>query len=565
MDSRKKQRLFSGANAIVIVFMSIALAIIVNILVSQQTITYDLTDNKIYTLSDASKNAVQNMEAPVHVKAYISPDLPMPFHTLGQSLDDLLGDYANASNGKFDYEIIYPDSRDKQAVEKARKLGIEKVAIGQRSDDEVSLRAVYKGVVFKMGDRVEVIKDLRSSGNPELDNFEYEFTKALLNLNSVEPKKIAFLAGFGGPTLDPRFLSQIQPMFQQIYGKLLEVSVIDLSNALADENLNIDESIDAVVILNIDETVNSKALFLLDQYIQSGGSVGWYQSASGIDVTKAKEIMEKMGGRGQIPDVRKKIDTGLNAFFEQMGLKLNSDMILDRKKALAMGYVNTDQGPANVSHPASFLLEDLDRTLPFVALAPALVLPAPSSITVTEGARKRKDLKIFEIAKTDSTSIARQETPGSLNYKEFVKIQPNEIPGPFVVAAAISGNIPTYYRDAALPEGVDESKLAENSQSGRVLIVGSGDFFVPNPQIGFNNQLSGLGGQFLLSSIEWLAQNTALSEIRGKKVPRIVGEVPKEAQRKIQFANIIAVPSMFALIGIFVVNFRRRRRENFEL
>ncbi len=562
MDNRKKQRIFAGANAIVFVILAFAIAIVVNVLVSQQTITYDLTDNKIYTLSEASAKAVGALTEPVVVKAYISPEMPIPLHMMRQNLDDLLSDYVNASNGKLSYQIISPDARDKEAEEDARGYGIEKVAIGQQSEDEVSLRAVYKGVAFVMGDKTEVIKDLRTTGRPELDNFEYEFTKALLNLQSAEGQKVAFVSGFGGPASNPAFVPTIQPMFEQIYGKLIQIAAIDLSK----EDAKIDPTLDAIVILNIDKVVSPKALFLLDQYIQGGGSVGWYQSASGPDIEMAKRLMQRMGGKGPVPDVRKKIDTGLNSFFEQMGLRLNTDVVLDRQRALAMGYVNTDKGPARVSHPASFLLEELDRSLPFVAVTPALVLPAPSSITIVEGARTRKNLDVFEVAKTEETSVARPEPPQTLNYKRFMEIRPEEKPGPFIVAAAIAGNIPSYYRDNALPEGVDESLLVQKStQTGRVLIVGSGDFFVPNPQIGFDNQLSGLGGQFLLSSIEWLAQNTALSEIRGKKVPRIVGEVPKDAQRKIQFANIVAVPSLFGLLGVMIVNFRRRRRENFEL
>lgn len=561
MDARQKQRFFAGTYAIVFVVIAVALGVGLNVLMSQQSITYDLTDNKIYTLSSASKNAVAKLPEPVLIKAYISPDMPVPLHTMRQKVEDLLNDYVNASDGKLSYEIISPHPRDKEAERKARKYGIEKVAIGQQSENEVSLRAVFKSVAFVMGDRTEVIKELRSSGRPEFDNFEYEFTKAILNLQNDEGQKVGFLSGFGGPASNREFIPTLEPMFADIYGGLIEISAVDLSKP----SPTIDPSIDALVILNVEESVSPKALFVIDQYIQGGGSVGWYQSATGRDLEMVKQIMQKSGGRGPIPDVRKPLDTRLNAFFEKMGLRLNSDIVLDRQRALAMGFVKTEKGPARVSHPASFLLENLDRSLPFVAVAPALVLPASSSISVVESVRARKNLKIFEVAKTEATAVARPTPPQTLNYEKFVQIQPDENPGPVLVAAAISGNIASYYRDSALPEGIDENLLVKNSQKGRVLIVGSGDFFQANPQVGFNNQLAGLGGQFLLSSIEWLAQKTALSEIRGKKVPRIIGEVPKEVQRKIQFANIVAVPALFALIGIIIVNYRRRRRDNFKL
>ncbi len=560
-EKGKQQRFLAGISRITIVIITIVVVVLLNLFLSQKTITYDLTDNKMYTLSPASVAAVESLKEAVEIKAFISPNMPVPLHIVRQNVEDLLSDYVASSNGKLSYQIISPEGKDEAVEKEAKKYGIEKVAIGQRSENEVSLRAVYKGIAFVMGDKQEVIGDLRMTGNNAFDNFEYEFTKALLNLQNENSKKVAFLSGYGGAVADQNFVPIIEPMFKDIYGNLFEVSAIDLSA----DDAKLDQEIDALVILNIEKSVGPKALFLIDQYIQGGGSVAWFQSATIQDNEMAMKIRAQMGNKGPLPDVRKKLDTGLNDFFAEMGLKLNSDVVLDRERALATGYIMTDKGPAQVSHPASFLLEDLDRTLPFIASIPTLVLPAPSSITISERIRKRKGVKISEIAKSEKSSIRRSEPPQTLNYQNFLDIGVSEQPGPFVVAAALRGNIPSYYRDNALPEGVDENKLVKNTKKGRLLIVGSGDFFLANNQVGFDAQLAGVGGQFLFSTIEWLAQNTALSEIRGKKSPKIIGAVPKEDQRKIQFANIVAVPSLFAFFGVMIMSFRRRRKEKFEL
>jgi len=165
MSDNTRRRVITGSNAVAVIVLSIAIAFVLNIIASQYPMPLDLTENQIYTLSEASEKAVSTLEEPVVVKAFISPDLPPPLHDLSQNISALLPDYAAASGGKLTYQIISPASDDEEAEEAARGYGIEKVGIGSESEDEVSLRAVYKGIAFIQGDEIEVIKDLRTSGS----------------------------------------------------------------------------------------------------------------------------------------------------------------------------------------------------------------------------------------------------------------------------------------------------------------------------------------------------------------------------------------------------------------
>ena len=62
------------------------------------------------------------------------------------------------------------------------------------------------------------------------------------------------------------------------------------------------------------------------------------------------------------------------------------------------------------------------------------------------------------------------------------------------------------------------------AKPARLLVIASGDFIQPDPMIGYNENLAGLSQQLLFNAIEWLAQDNALSEIRGKSMPRLIGE-----------------------------------------
>lgn len=552
----EKKRVITGSNAVAVVVISIIVAVLINVVVSGIPMPIDLTENQIYTLSQASRDAVKNLPEPVEVKVFLSPDLPPPLNNLSQQMSDLLADYQSASGGKLTYQIIQPSNDDKDAEAAASGLGIEKVGLGSQSEDEVSLRAVYKGVAFVMGEKIERIPDLRATGNPEFDNFEYEFTKKLMNLTNTKPRKLAFASGFGGPAGSEQFLDAIKPAFDQLYGNLIDLSMVDLSAPDA----AVPEDVDALVIINFEQPASDRAKFAIDQFIQRGGSVGWYQSASGPDRQLMQQFMQQMGPNSQMPDIRQPLNHGLGELFKSYGLELNSDLILDRKNALTFGMIMTKNGLAQVSHPATFLMSDVDRSLPFTRDIYTIAMPAPSSIVVTPSARDNKDIHVYDIIKTEESAVRRPTPPETLNYQSLVEPTPDETPGPFVIAAALQGRIPSWYSNNPLPDGVKEDQLVKEQAEARILVVGNADFLQPNPQVGYSAQLTGLGGQFFISSIEWLVQDNALTNIRGKSVPRLIGEVAKDKQREIQIINILFVPLFFGTLGWTILAYRRRRK-----
>ncbi len=553
----KKRKLISGANAVVVIIATIGIAIALNAISSQVFARADMTANNIYTLSDASKKAVHDLSEPVHVKAFISPDLPAPLQNLSQAVADTLDEYAAASGGKLTYEIISP-SDDAKIEDDAKSVGCKKVAVGQHSKDEVSVRAVYKCVAFTQGDNLEVVKNLKASPNGSLAAFEYDFTKALLNLEKPDPRKVGFVAGFGGPASSPQFVGQVQQVFSQMYGKLIQATTVDLSG----DKPTIPDDVHALVILNPEQKFSDEAIFAVDQFIQRGGSVGWYQSATGVNRRLQQQMMRQMPGR-RPPDIRTKLDPGLSKVFKAYGLDLRQDMVLDPDKGVTSLAV-TQQGLAQLTEPATFLMQDIDQTLPFTRNMTALAIPAPATIQVQSWTKENDDIKVHKIVQTDDTALRRPNPPTSFDYETLSKRDPSEEQGKWTVAAAVEGDVPSYYDKNPLPKGHKESELAKQAAPARVLVVGSGDFFQPMRSVGYNEKLASLGGQFLVSSIEWLVQDTALTQIRSKSMPRLLGDVPTETKHALQFVNIAAVPACFALIGVFMMMRRRRRKESLE-
>ena len=270
-------RLGGGLNAAVIIVAVVLAAVLINATFSQIHWRADLTSEKIYTLSPATHQILADLDDPVEVRAFFSPNLPPPYHNLERQVEELLAEYRAASNSKLDYRIIIAADDDEEATESARGYGIDKSTIGQQTATELSYRKVFKGVAFVQGDRAESVGDLRVSGRPELDNFEYEFSRALLNLTRPEPRRVGLVTGAGGPAHDGRVVDSVQSVFTEALGGLLAVEPINIR-----ENPIIPEEYSALIFWNITEDLGDEALQALEAFVARGGNLGWFQSGGVI-------------------------------------------------------------------------------------------------------------------------------------------------------------------------------------------------------------------------------------------------------------------------------------------
>ena len=94
---------------------------------------FDLTANRIYSLSDASKQAVSTLSEPLNIKVFFSKNLPAPHNNTERYLRDLLTEYAAQAGRYFNFTFYNvsqeTDMGDKanQNREMARDYGISPV------------------------------------------------------------------------------------------------------------------------------------------------------------------------------------------------------------------------------------------------------------------------------------------------------------------------------------------------------------------------------------------------------------------------------------------------------
>src|SRR3954471_8776008 len=124
-DNKKRA---SASNAVLYALFIFGAIVAVNVLSTRVFGRIDLTENKIYTLSQSSKDLVKKLPDYMTVKAFMSPDLPPELKTNSRYVRDLIDEYKSSSNGKFKWEAIDP-GQDKKLEEEATRCKVQKLQV----------------------------------------------------------------------------------------------------------------------------------------------------------------------------------------------------------------------------------------------------------------------------------------------------------------------------------------------------------------------------------------------------------------------------------------------------
>ena len=81
----------------------------------------DLTSNKVYSLSKASKEVVSTLSEPLTVKVFFNSNLPAPYNNIERYLHDLLEEYSIAGSRYFNYQFYSVSGEDNEDSNKIRQ------------------------------------------------------------------------------------------------------------------------------------------------------------------------------------------------------------------------------------------------------------------------------------------------------------------------------------------------------------------------------------------------------------------------------------------------------------
>lgn len=150
----------------------IVFIVLINIVGQRAFVRFDLTEPKSYSISKASANIVKNLEEPLSIRVFFDKNLPSPYNSIAQYVEDFLEEYKNAANKNF--TVNYMDISKEENIELANNFGLRQVQIQEVKNNEVGFKQAYMGLAISYGSSVELIDPISTS-----DGFEYKLTSTI--------------------------------------------------------------------------------------------------------------------------------------------------------------------------------------------------------------------------------------------------------------------------------------------------------------------------------------------------------------------------------------------------
>ncbi len=244
--------------AVAAIVLGVILFLSVNILASAwlRSARIDLTENRLYSLSEGTKEVLSTIDEPITVRFFLSGRIPEQnpvYANFSKRVRDLLENFASLSDGKLKLEIFDPEAYSPEE-DKALALGLHGVAMG------VSGEQGYFGLAaVNSSDEKKVIPYFDPSREPLL---EYDLTKLVFSLTHPKKPVVGLLSSIPMGA-DPMRSFRPWAIFEQIK-QFFEL------RSLRGSDVGIDEDVDILFIAH-PQNLNEKQLYDVDQFILRGG------------------------------------------------------------------------------------------------------------------------------------------------------------------------------------------------------------------------------------------------------------------------------------------------------
>ena len=260
-----KLRNRAGSNKVISFVGIVALLVVllnINFLAGSIPLRYDITQDKLYTLSEGTVNVLGSLKEPITIRYYntYNSETPIPLRLYAKRVEDLLAEYVRNSRGKIVLEHYNP-LPDSDAEVSALMDGI----VGHPLRSGTS---IYLGLTVSTLHHNSTIKFLSPAKEQTL---EYDITHSIYNVSYPDKPTVGLISSI--PVMGS-FQGYIPSANKE---KVPWIFIQELQKNFNVKELNyeterIDENIDVLLIVH-PKNLSSKTEFAVDQYLLNGGKV----------------------------------------------------------------------------------------------------------------------------------------------------------------------------------------------------------------------------------------------------------------------------------------------------
>ncbi len=545
------------------------LALILVLIISINLITnsfynrFDLTQDKRFTLSQATTNLILETPAPVVIDVLLEGDFPSEFKKLQSEVKQLLEEF-NALNSNLQYIFSNPleeEALRNETINQLQQFGLTPMEVSVQESGKTEIETIVPWAILSFQDRsvkIPLVKNTIGATSEErvnnsIQQLEYVFADGLTKLLHPKKYKIAVLKG-NGQLPDAKIADFIRTLQDYYF-----VGAFTLDSVSRDPKKTLKglQKFDMIINAKPTQAFSEKEKYVLDQFIMNGGKSLWLLESTAI------EIDSLMNPEGSSVALLRDLRLG-DALFSY-GLRINPVLVNDLYSAplvLASGEGNDTQFT-----PYPWFYESLTKSNsnhPIVKNIESVKFEFSNQIdTLKNGIKKT-------ILLTSSEKSKLEGVPKEIRL-DIIRKKPDinsYIEGPQHLAVLLEGNFKSTYKDRIKPVKNDSHK--DNSTTTKMIVVADGDVIKNRIrkgqplELGFDPYLNLKYGnkEFLLNSVNYLLDDSGLIEVRSKEIKVPFLNIEKVVAEKTFWQTInLLVPLL--LLGAFGFTFSLLRKRKY--
>ncbi len=558
--------MFSGALVLLLVA-----AVMVNVVMAGvRTGRFDLTEGKIYTVSEAATTVLKGLKDNVQVNYYVTPEDKMPaaLKSLQQDVTDKLEEFHIASNRRLRYKVYPMDPTEhKELAETLQKKGIGPFQLTTVARDEVSAKLVYSAMMISYLDKKdEVIPQVRREN---FDNLEYELISRVYRLTLPEKPSIALHAPVEelSPELKRMFMQSGRPMppprdnfgmlEQALRGEEFEVTRVKL-----EKGDTIPEKAKAVLVIS-PRQLNERQKYEINRAIVEGKNVLLAVQKYTFDYPTDE--------RGGIRADPQQVNPQINELIEKYGVTVDDQFLMDESQAtLSVPTRRTVGGflemrvSTPVQIPTQIVVIDqyMNRDVSITNRLDSVLYLWGTSLTMDEDAISEAGIKHTVLMTSTDKSWRVPFHPSQLTAAD-VTPPAGKYEGKLPLMVMLTGQFPDAFKEKERPdwpppepsypgqpprppdEEEEEEEKPLKPGPGKVIVVGCAQMFT-------DNFIRSPGNVLLASNIvDALALGEELIRIRSKSsTDRSIRPTTSGQKLFYRFLSTGLIPLLFIGLGI---------------
>jgi len=567
-----KRRNFRITFAVSVVLLAAIAFFLVSVLDNLPGARIDMTSNKLFTMSPAAARILKDLQVPVQVKLYITPEDKMTtqMRNLERDITEQMRNFEQVADGMLEFRVFYPQN-DEDMQKTLTDKGIRPFQVQSIEKDEMGIKLIWSAITIAYKDKPEEV--LPQILPQSLFTLEQDIIGPVYRLTMEKAPKIAVFGpkkavdqqlammylqqGMQPPEPTEQY-AQLSQLMNQGHYEAVSIELTEASPVPGDA--------DALIVMAI-SALDPRQVYEINRALRRGVPVVMGLQAHEYGYTPAPRGGWTIAAQG--------IETGLEPMLAEFGLTVSEDHFMDTASEVINlprevnlgGLRMQTQEPVRLPIQIRVTEAQMNQDSPLVNRIGAIFYLWGTPVLSDTDKLASHELQAENLMFSSDNVWAETWTDGPVT-GAMLSPEGKTMMGAQPLAVLVEGVFPDTFEDGdipAWPQTADPANADDplsqvqatpppvEPKPGKLFLIGNAKMFDDNILAAGQNAL------LMLNAVDFLAGSRELLDIRSKTLTQRVIK-PVEANQKMiwRFFVVLLVPVIIAVFGISRAAIRRK-------